>query len=160
KVKSKFPELVNPIQPVLNIRSLTHEVMPGLEATVLMEGDTFEMEDHRNWSDASFKTYVRPLIRPWPYILKAGEPVTQSIRMKLSGAVPKGGKGAAAKGIAVKLGAVSRDTLPPVGLGVPAEEIGASIAQLDLIRRAAPGFLICQIDPRKKHGLKELYGFR
>src|SRR6185436_14219684 len=25
KVKSKFPELVNPIQPVLNIRSLTHE---------------------------------------------------------------------------------------------------------------------------------------
>ena len=26
-----------------------------------MEGDTFEMEDQRNWSDASYKTYVRPL---------------------------------------------------------------------------------------------------
>ena len=160
KIKSKFPDLVNPVQPVLEIRSLTHEVLPGLKATVLMEGDTFEMEDHRNWTDASFKTYVRPLIRPWPYTLKAGEPVTQSIRLTLSGAVPKAGKGAATRNIEVRLGAVSRDTLQPIGLGVPAEEIEYSIAQLDLIRHAAPRFLICQIDPRKKHGLKELYGFR
>ncbi|HEX7954876.1 MAG TPA: hypothetical protein VF523_17575, partial [Burkholderiales bacterium] len=77
KVKSRFPELVNPVQPVLDIRSLTHEVLPGLRASVLMEGDTFEMEDHRNWTDASFKTYVRPLTRPWPYVLKAGETVRQ-----------------------------------------------------------------------------------
>ena len=43
-VKGKFPELVDPIQPVLNIRSLTHEVVPGLKATVRMEGDTFEID--------------------------------------------------------------------------------------------------------------------
>ena len=29
-----------------------------------MSGDSFEMEDHRNWTDASFKTYVRPLALP------------------------------------------------------------------------------------------------
>ena len=80
-VKDKFPELVNPIQPFLNIRALTHEVMPGLKATVRMEGDTFEMEDHRNWTDASFKTYVRPLVLPWPYTLKAGEVVKQAIKV-------------------------------------------------------------------------------
>jgi hypothetical protein len=84
-VKDKFPELVNPIQPFLNIRALTHEVMPGLKATVRMEGDTYEMEDHRNWTDASFKTYVRPLVLPWPYTLKAGEEVKQSIKVKLNG---------------------------------------------------------------------------
>ena len=67
--KSNFPELVNPVQPFLDIRALTHEVMPGLQAAVRMEGDTFEMEDHRNWTDASFKTYVRPLALPWPYTL-------------------------------------------------------------------------------------------
>jgi len=160
KVKSKFPELVNPVQPVLNIRSLTHEVMPGLKATVRMEGDTFEMEDHRNWTDASFKTYVRPLIRPWPYTLKAGEPVEQAIKVTLSGSTGKGGKTAAGKSIEVTLGAVSREALQPVGLGMPAEEIEHAIAHLELLKRAAPRFLICHIDPRQKHGLKELYGYR
>ncbi len=159
KVKGKFPELVNPVQPVLNIRSLTHEVMPGLKATVRMEGDTFEMEDHRNWTDASFKTYVRPLILPWPYTLKAGEPVRQAIKVTLSGGA-KGGKTAAGKGVEVKLGAVSRETLQPVGLGMPAEEIEPAIRQLDLLKLAAPRFLVCHFDPRQKHGLRELYGYR
>src|SRR4029077_10427181 len=101
KVKGKFPDLVNPVQPVLEIRSLTHAVMTGLEATVLMEGDTFEMEDHRSWSDASFKTYVRPLIRPWPYTLKAGEAVEQSIKLTLRGEV-KGSTAVAGQRIDVK----------------------------------------------------------
>jgi len=160
KVKSKFPELVNPIQPVLDIRALTHEVLPGLKATVRMEGDTFEMEDHRNWTDASFKTYVRPLSRPWPYTLKAGEAVTQSIKVTLSGPASGGSKAAAGNGVEIKLGAVSRDSLQPLGLGMPAEEIDHAIAQLGLLKRVAPRFLICHIDPRKKHGLKELYGYR
>jgi D-apionolactonase len=77
KVRGRFPELVNPIQPVLDIRSLAHEVLPGLKATVLMEGDTFEMEDHRNWTDAAFKTYVRPLARGFPYRIAAGEALDQ-----------------------------------------------------------------------------------
>jgi hypothetical protein len=157
--KGKFPELVNPIQPVLNIRALTHEVTPGLKATVRMEGDTFEMEDHRNWTDASFKTYVRPLVLPWPYTLKAGEPVSQAIKVTLSGAA-RGGKAPAGKTVEVKLGAVSRDTLQPVGLGVPAEEIEHAVRQLDLLKLAAPRFLVCHLDPRQKHGLKELYGYR
>ena len=160
KIKSKFPELVNPIQPVLDIRSLTHEVMPGLKATVRMEGDTFEMEDHRNWTDASFKTYVRPLMLPWPYTLKAGEVVKQAIKVTLSGVAAKGGESAAGKSIEVKLGAVSREALQPIGLGMPADEIEPAIAQLDLLKLAAPRFLICPFDPRKKHGLKELYGYR
>ncbi|HKB81938.1 MAG TPA: hypothetical protein VKD04_01905 [Burkholderiales bacterium] len=160
KVRSRFPELVNPIQPVLDIRSLTHEVLPGLKATVLMEGDTFEMEDHRNWTDASFKTYVRPLIRPWPYTLKAGEVVKQSIKVTLSGAATKGGKAATRRHIDIRIGAVSRDAMLPLGLGVPAEEIEHAIAQLGLLKLAAPRFLICHIDARRKHGLRELYGYR
>jgi len=159
-VKDKFPELVNPVQPVLNIRSLTHEVAPGLKATVRMEGDTYEMEDHRNWTDASFKTYVRPLVLPWPYTLKAGESVRQSIKVTLSGSASKGARSAGGKAIEVKVGSPLRETLPPVGLGVPAEEIDQAVKQLDLLKLAAPRFLVCHIDPRRKHGLKELYGYR
>jgi len=152
--------LVNPIQPFLNIRALTHEVMPGLKATVRMEGDTYEMEDHRNWTDASFKTYVRPLVLPWPYTLKAGEEVKQSIKVKLSGSASGGAKSAAGKGIEIRIGQPGRDTLQPLGLGMPAEEIEHAVKQLGLLKLAAPRFLVCHFDPRQKHGLKELYGYR
>jgi len=159
-VSGKFPELVDPVQPVLDIRSLTHEVAPGLKATVRMEGDTFEMEDHRNWTDASFKTYVRPLSLPWPYRLQAGELVEQSIRVMLSGhAGPKRAAGASAA-IEVKLGEVTNETVPPVGLGMPAEEIEHSLRQIDLLKLAAPRFLMCRFDPRCKHGVEELNGYR
>ena len=65
-MKSRFPEEIDPQCPFQDIRALTHEVAPGVSATCRMEGDTFEMEDHRNWMDASYKTYVRPLALPWP----------------------------------------------------------------------------------------------
>ena len=57
---------------MFEIRSLKHTVMPGVTATVLMEGNKFEMEDHRNWMDASYKTYVCSLLDPWPYTLEEG----------------------------------------------------------------------------------------
>jgi hypothetical protein len=159
-VESEFPPLVNPVQPFLNLRSLTHEVVAGLKATVRMEGDTFETEDHRNWTDASFKTYVRPLARPWPYTLEAGEPVKQSIKVSLSGKVTAGDSAKAANVIDVKLGKPLREKLLPVGLGVPAEEVDHAIRNLDLIKLAKPRILQCHYDPREKHGLKLFYAYR
>jgi hypothetical protein len=158
--KARFPERIDPVQPFLHIRSLTHEVLPGVRASVRMEGDTWEMEDHRNWTDASFKTYVRPLALPWPYVLKAGEVVKQAIKFRLTGAVAKQPAGAKTRSVEVRLGAVRRETVPPVGLGVPAEEIAHAIAQLDLLKHASPRQLICHFDPREDHGKEELYGYR
>ncbi len=159
-VESEFPPLVNPVQPFLNLRSLTHEVVAGLKATVRMEGDTYETEDHRNWTDASFKTYVRPLARPWPYTLAAGEPVEQSIKVSLSGKVKTGSSAKAANVIDVKLGKPLREKLLPIGLGVPAEEVDHAIRNLDLIKLAKPRILQCHYDPREKHGLKLFYAYR
>ena len=68
-----FPEAISPDQPAFDIAALTHEPAPGLSCTVDMEGDAFEMEDQRNWTDASFKTYVRPLSKPRPYVIAKGE---------------------------------------------------------------------------------------
>ncbi|MFO1318149.1 MAG: hypothetical protein U1F52_00850 [Burkholderiales bacterium] len=158
--KSVFPKAVNPIQPFLHIRSMSHEFAPGQKATVRMEGDTWETEDHRNWTDASFKTYVRPLALPWPYVLKAGETIKQSIKVSLSGAVPKTGAAKRRGGVEITVGAAGRATMPPVGLGMPAEEIPHAVARLDLLKAAAPGLLVGQHDPRAGHGLTELYGLR
>ena len=158
--RSTFPALVDPVQPFLNIRSLTHEVLPGLKAVVRMVGDTFEMEDHRNWTDASFKTYVRPLALPWPYTLKAGSVVQQSVSITLVGAAPKVATRADGTAVRVTLGRATQSMMPAVGLGMPAQELGACVAALGLLERAAPAWLVCQFDPREKHGVDELRGYR
>ncbi len=79
-----LPDLIDPAQPFKDMRAITHEVAPGIRATCRMEGDAFEMEDQRNWSDASYKTYVRPLALPWPYTLPAGVPQRQSVTLSIA----------------------------------------------------------------------------
>lgn len=161
KVTDKFPAIVNPVQPFLEIRALSHEVAPGVWATTRMEGDSFEMEDHRNWCDASYKTYVRPLALPWPYTLKKGESFKQSVSLSFSGAAPKAAAGAdAADGITVSLGEPGGGKLPRIGLGLPAEEGMPSLAAADLLKRAGPQLLIAQIDLRQKHGARELETYK
>ncbi|MFK4807295.1 hypothetical protein ACI3KX_15675, partial [Microbacterium sp. ZW CA_36] len=81
---SRFPERISPHQPALDIAGLSWSHQ-GLEVDVRFTGDVFEMEDQRNWTDASYKTYSRPLALPFPYTLAAGERVVQSIDIAVSG---------------------------------------------------------------------------
>jgi hypothetical protein len=89
KAKGHFPDFISPHQPAKEIREIAHELAPGLWAHVRMEGDTFEMEDQRNWTDASFKTYCTPLELPYPVRVEEGTKVVQKITIRLEGAVPK-----------------------------------------------------------------------
>ncbi len=81
-----FPVFIKPHQPYYDLRALTHEVIPGVQAEVRMEGEIFEMEDQRNWTDASFKTYCTPHDLPLPVLVQTGEKVSQSITVRLLGA--------------------------------------------------------------------------
>ncbi len=103
---------------------------------------------------------MRPLSRPWPYTLKAGETVRQSVSLTFDGVVPATGTSAGADVVEITLGGITHGRLPAVGLGMPAEEIDASIAAIDLLALAAPKLLICAFDPREGHGRKELDGYR
>lgn len=147
-VRSEFPAIINPDCPFRDIRSLTHEAMPGISAKVTMTGDTFEMEDHRNWTDASFKTYVRPLALPWPYTLKKGEHFKQAVTLELTGSLPKPAVGGGAKTVTVSLGGTA-GAMPAIGSGVLAEEAVHALAAADLIKAAALKHLVCQIDGRQ-----------
>ena len=53
---------------------------------IAFDGETFEMEDQRNWSDASFKTYCGSVLRPLPYKIAGGATVRQNITVTLSDA--------------------------------------------------------------------------
>src|SRR5215813_5827775 len=160
KVQDKFPAIVNPVQPFYDIRALTHEVAPGLSATCRMEGDTFEMEDHRNWTDASFKTYVRPLALPWPYTLPAGSEIKQSVSLSFSGTLPKAKPAGAAKKIDVDVGRAGNASVPKIGIGVPVEEADAALAAVNLIKAAEPQLLICHLDGRQGNGTSTLRRYR
>lgn len=102
-----WPALISPSQPVFDIAGLAHEV-EGVSVEIAMQGEVFEMEDQRNWSDASFKTYCRPLRLPLPFTLGPTAPVGQMVEITLSGR---------AKGAAAQV-AARRARLPVVEMAV------------------------------------------
>jgi hypothetical protein len=76
--ESVFPTLISPHQPFMNIKSIAYG---GVISE--FEGDVFEMEDQRNWTDASYKTYCTPLGLPFPVELAQGDSVKQSVTFRV-----------------------------------------------------------------------------
>jgi hypothetical protein len=142
-----FPALIKPSQPIFHIRSLAHEIAPGVWATCTMEGDAFEMEDQRNWSDASYKTYIRPLAKPVPYVLNKGSRHIQRVRLSISGAALRPPPGDAGE-VEVSVGRETGGTLPLLGIGVPADEAVHALEATALMQRLSPRVLVCHVDAR------------
>jgi hypothetical protein len=150
-VRSHFPEAIDPAQPFMDMRAITHEIAPGVAATCRMEGDTFEMEDQRNWTDASYKTYVRPLALPWPYTLPAGQPVHQTITLELHG-TPAAAKSADATAAAVLSLGAPLGRVAEFGLAVAPEDAAETLARLDRLKAVGARHLTLSFDPRHGHG--------
>ncbi|MBI5385431.1 MAG: hypothetical protein HZA90_12200 [Verrucomicrobia bacterium] len=87
-VECRFPKTIEPQifgqASFRELRSLAHEVRPGLWAELQFKGEVFETEDQRNWTDASFKTYCTPLALPFPVEVKAGTRIQQSVTLRLA----------------------------------------------------------------------------
>ena len=78
----KFPEFISPHQPFKDIKRINWSP-DGISAEINFSGDIFEMEDQRNWTDASFKTYCPPLEKPFPVFRKKGTQIEQAIILKV-----------------------------------------------------------------------------
>ncbi len=122
--ESAFPDQISPDQPILDIRALRHEVAPGLFVTCRMEAalpqdaeTIFEMEDQRNWTDASYKTYVGSLLDPWPYRIEPGVKVAQRVSLMFEGAAAASG-GASDGGVTLRFGDGEAGRVPEIGLGL------------------------------------------
>lgn len=144
--QSTIPEQILSNQPFLLVRAMTHEPMPGVTAQIRMEGDSWETEDHRNWTDASFKTYCRPLVLPYPYTIPAGGEVKHTATLIFSGKLPAAParSGGAVK---VRLGQEA-GRMPRIGLSVLPEDASRALSVAGLVRQAAPQHLNCRIDLR------------
>lgn len=122
KRDSVFPELISPHQVFRDIRAISYPVMPGVTAEIRFEGATFETEDQRNWSDASYKTYCPPLARRYPEEIGAGTSISQSVTLELRGKVtPYHAR--RTDPIEVRLGHSSGRRLPLIGLGVSSSDL-------------------------------------
>lgn len=75
---TELPLLVSPHQPVKNISQFELR-FDQFSAKIDFEGDIFEMEDQRNWTDASYKIYSTPLELPFPVEVKKGDLFHQKI---------------------------------------------------------------------------------
>jgi len=133
---ASFPTLVSPHQPFLEVRALAHEVAPGVIAEVRAEGDVFETEDQRNWSDTSFKTYGTPVDLPFPVEVAAGTRIRQEVRLRLRGAVHSRGTPAdRAEAVRIEI----RDTryaIPRLGLML---DVTQPLSSPDVTRLRAMG---------------------
>ena len=111
-----FPENISPHQPFKDIKAMAWSPA-GNDAQLQFSGDVFEMEDQRNWTDASYKTYCTPLERPFPVLRRKGTRIRQAVELKVSVnedmemAVPEEGKV-----VRMTIGHSSAGKLPSIGV--------------------------------------------
>lgn len=146
-----FPPLIAPWQPFKDITSLTHQA-GGLRIECSLQGDVFEMEDQRQWGDASFKTYNRPLALPWPYAIADGQELRQAVRVTWSPAdavVP-------VPAIAVQ---VPEACFPQTALVLTGDDARRASIQPDDVQAIGPQRILCHLDIAAGHGLRALRDF-
>jgi hypothetical protein len=77
-IRGHFPELIAAVPPFSNIEAISHPFANG-RVELRFSGDLFEMEDQRNWTDASFKTFSTPLNLRAQRLVETGTVIEQEI---------------------------------------------------------------------------------
>lgn len=162
--QASFPTTISPGQPFFDIRSMDYSP-PGSTCNVRctmhaeLPGDPlgrFETEDQRNWGDASFKTYVGSLLKPWPYVLPAGQRFAQQVVVTIG---EQNGRRASRP----PRPATSRPrqmAMPPIGIAVPhgADRLGYSA--VEAVAGLGAGWHVVALDLRRQGLLPHLASAR
>jgi D-apionolactonase len=122
--------------PMINAFSMLEVALPGITLTLRFEGDLFECEDQRNWTDASFKTYPTPLARSGVRMIRAGTRITQRVVVDVSGLPSPEPEEPARPGSPVRIAVSGRHGHPVPAVGtiapgcVPAKPAAARLRRL------------------------------
>jgi D-apionolactonase len=104
----------------------------GVAVEFAFEGDLFEMEDQRNWTDASFKTYSRsPVTRAEPWPLSAGTELSQRVTVSSHGApaTPR-----ASRSPTVSLGDAVIGRVPAIGAQLESGGLAHGAREIEALR--------------------------
>jgi D-apionolactonase len=132
----------------------------GLTGRFEFEGDLWETEDHRNWTDASFKTYCTPLSLGGPHHLAAGDTIHNRVTLTVAGAQrsdrPRPRR---SPPVSVAIGAPTGTRVPAIGTALGAS---LSAANADLLRALGPAHVridVCTTRPDWGRPLTEMLDF-
>ena len=145
-----LPVLLVPHQPLLpfaEMAGMAHEVASGVWAEVRFTGDVFEMEDQRNWTDASFKTFSTPLRLPYPVEVPAGARIAQTVTLALRDerSDQRVEFTSATKPLTFVIDpAAPASPLPPIGLGMASH--GAPLTATEISRLRALNLRHLRVD--------------
>ena len=106
------------------------------------EGDLWETEDHRNWTDANFKTYSTPISLGRPAPLEAGQPLRQRLVVTPVD-VPETTAGGGP--VHLSVGAPTGTRVPPIGLGQDRDAHVPDDRERELLRALAPAHLRTEV---------------
>jgi len=154
EVAGAFPVAISPHQPFLEMEAIRHPTRGGGEITIRFAGDLFEMEDQRNWTDASYKTYSTPLRIPYPVRVESGDRVSQTITIEARATAPLGGEPAGEAPLTVRVGTEPVGTLPPIGFGAAPPAGGLGERERALLGALRPAHLrpVLELDREGWHG--------
>ncbi len=159
RTSGRFPALISPHQPFFDLRAITHEAAPGIRVEVSFEGDHFEMEDQRNWTDASFKTYSTPLAIPFPVAVKAGTRIRQTVVVNVIAESLSGHHPHPAHVVEIRLGVEPPRQRPSLGVEwVP--PASTSPTELAALRELAPDHLRMELRPGTSDWRQRLQAMR
>lgn len=133
----RFPGLVSPHQPFVDIKAMKWKPAPGVEAELVFDGDLFETEDQRNWLDATFKTYCTPLTKPLPFRVRKGDTVHQAIHFNVKGHDTP--SPSAEQAVSFFVDKIRVSTLPKIG--IPLSELSHDESIISLIKELRPDFI-------------------
>lgn len=136
-----LPQLVEPQWQIegrprgmwMPFESMEIDVGPDLVVRHEFTGDRFEMEDQRNWGDASYKTYSTPLSLDWPHEMTKGDRVDQRLVVTLRGHADHPGENPSPTTVIVGR-SIPGVVLPRIGFTVD-DNVTADNEILDLLRR-------------------------
>ncbi len=130
--KAVFPQQISPEQPMKNISSLEWEPANNILAKLHFSGDVFEMEDQRNWTDASYKTYCRPLSLPFPFEIKKGEKIHQKIVLELK-CEPQ--NEITKDFVSFKIDENSKFKIPKIGIGTTSRKEPLEFSEAEILKQ-------------------------
>ena len=129
-----FPTSISPHQPFKGIQSMQWNPGPGVTADLHCSGDVFEMEDQRNWTDASYKTYCTPLEKPFPVTLSKGDLVEQTVELRIYIAPNARVSGNQLNGVVFSAGTRHIGQIPHIGLSQSSMRSDLTSAETQLLR--------------------------
>ena len=146
EIDGAFPDLIGPqafdgkaYSPLFpSFDHLEVELADGGRLVFDFEGDLWEIEDHRNWTDANFKTYSTPISLGAPPPLELGQALRQRLvvaPLDVSGGTPSSNR------VRLEIGAPTKTVVPPIGLSQDRDHHVPDLHERELLAALAPRHL-------------------